>query len=165
MDAADLLFPSESFDIVYSFAVFPHLDRPEDSVREVARVLRPGGLAYIDFILYTSRTGSHDVRLLGNRSAEVPLWAHLREQHQAAVRPSAYLNRLRLGDWRKIFELHMPSCDFILRAPERESLEPEARRLQAAGELTDYSLEELLTTKVAVMWQKPEVSASDVQAS
>ena len=49
----------------------------------------------------------------------------------------------------------MPGFECVLYRPEAARLEPEAKKLQEQGELTDYSLEELLTSKVAVLWRKP----------
>jgi SAM-dependent methyltransferase len=40
-------FPDASFDFAYARFVFQHLDRPVDALREVARVLKPGGTALL----------------------------------------------------------------------------------------------------------------------
>src|SRR5205823_2549691 len=96
-----------------------------------------------------------DLRLMGGRTADVPLWSHLRPEIARDVRQSAYLNRLRLPEWRSIFDGRLPGHQLILRAPERDWLEPEAFKLRAEGELHDYELDELLTAKVIVLWQKP----------
>jgi SAM-dependent methyltransferase len=42
-DARHLPFEDESFDFVYSHGVLHHCDEPEQVVREIFRVLRPGG--------------------------------------------------------------------------------------------------------------------------
>jgi SAM-dependent methyltransferase len=158
MDASRMSFEDGAFDFVYSFAVFQHLERPDRVAAEMHRVLRPGGVAYLDFILYTSRTGSHDLRLLGGGTADIPLWAHLRPAHAHDVQQSAYLNRLRLDEWRSLFAKEMPGSELVLSAPDRVWLEEEARRLQDSGELADYAIEDLVTTKVGVIWRKPPSS-------
>ncbi|MFC6355510.1 methyltransferase domain-containing protein [Luethyella okanaganae] len=40
----DLGFPDDSFDIVHAHQVMQHLRRPVDAMREVLRVLKPGGI-------------------------------------------------------------------------------------------------------------------------
>jgi SAM-dependent methyltransferase len=42
-DASDLPFPDESFDLAICIEVLEHLFSPDGTVREVRRVLRPGG--------------------------------------------------------------------------------------------------------------------------
>ena len=48
VSAESLPFGSESFDLVYSFNAFEHFPKPQDSVKELARVLEHGGLAVIE---------------------------------------------------------------------------------------------------------------------
>jgi ubiquinone/menaquinone biosynthesis C-methylase UbiE len=43
VDARELPFAGSYFDITYSWGVIHHAEQPEDIVREVHRVLRPGG--------------------------------------------------------------------------------------------------------------------------
>jgi len=156
MDACGLAFPDESFDVVYSTEVFSFVPDPSSALRETARLLRPGGATDHNFLLYTARTGGLDVRMIGGRGADLPLWAHLRPQHANAVLESAYLNRVRLSEWRDLAERHLPGSQVTLFQPERAWLEPEARRLQAAGELAEFSIEELVTTDVSITWRKPD---------
>ena len=47
--ATDLPFEDESFDAVYSFKVLAHVEEIETAMSEVARVLRPGGRAALEF--------------------------------------------------------------------------------------------------------------------
>lgn len=44
MDAENMSFPDDSFDVVYSFGVLHHTSSTERAFKEVRRVLRPGGL-------------------------------------------------------------------------------------------------------------------------
>jgi SAM-dependent methyltransferase len=43
MDARELSFPENSFDLVYSFHSLEHIPGPKKALEEMARVLRPGG--------------------------------------------------------------------------------------------------------------------------
>ncbi|MGD2061495.1 MAG: class I SAM-dependent methyltransferase [Acidimicrobiia bacterium] len=47
--ATALPFDEDSFDVVYSVKVLPHVPEIEDALAEVARVLRPGGRAFLGF--------------------------------------------------------------------------------------------------------------------
>lgn len=46
-DSENLGFPDNSFDVVYSFGVIHHTPDTERAVREIHRVLRPGGTAIV----------------------------------------------------------------------------------------------------------------------
>lgn len=48
-DALALSYPDASFDLLVSCEVIEHVGRPEQMIREIARVLRPGGAAVMTF--------------------------------------------------------------------------------------------------------------------
>ena len=47
--ATELPFEDASFDVVYSFKVLAHVEEIERALREISRVLRPGGHAVLEF--------------------------------------------------------------------------------------------------------------------
>jgi SAM-dependent methyltransferase len=158
MDAGRTAFSDASFDVVYSRSVFEHLRDPGAALDEIARILRPGGVAHIDLHLYTCDSGCHDARIFAGNRADLPYWAHLRPAHAGRVRPNSFLNELRLGDWREAFTRAWPGVGVELRP----SLDPELRaalpELRAAGELSGYTDEELLTVSVIARWRHPATS-------
>jgi len=155
MDASRMAFPDSSFDFVFSYSVFHHLPDPGAGIREVTRVLRPGGVAYISFHLYTSATGCLDPRFFPSLHPEAPRWPHLRSGYSAEIRQNATLNRLRLTEWRALFASAMPGSEVIPRNPEREHLARDLALLREQGELAEYSDEELLANEVVALWRKP----------
>jgi len=58
-DIGSLPFESGSFDLVTANMVVEHLDHPERQFREVARVLRPGGV----FLYHTPNADNYQVRI------------------------------------------------------------------------------------------------------
>ena len=48
-NALDLSFAKENFDLLVSVEVIEHVGQPAQMIREVARVLKPGGIAIITF--------------------------------------------------------------------------------------------------------------------
>jgi ubiquinone/menaquinone biosynthesis C-methylase UbiE len=54
-----LPFPDESFDIVYSANVLEHTETPELVLREAIRVLRPGGMLFMEMPNFTSYFEGH----------------------------------------------------------------------------------------------------------
>jgi SAM-dependent methyltransferase len=153
MSATKMALPDAAFDFACSFSVFEHIDEPEAALAEVARILRPGGVAYISVHLYTCHTGAHDLRVgTSGRHPLPPAWPHLRPEFRDSVRPSAYLNQLSLDAWRRVFRRTMPGARFLY---ERDDSFEELLRLRAQGELVDYTDDELTTVNFVSIWKKP----------
>ena len=114
MDADRLAFPDASFDLVWSRYVLEHLQPLDRALKEIARVLRAGGVIYHAIDPYFWVRGCHRPGLV-----DIP-WAHARlslteyerfvsetEGPLRAARRSDYLrrlNRLTASQWRELFE-------------------------------------------------------------
>ena len=168
MDVCDMAFAESSFDCVYARSVLHSLPDPGRAAEEIARVLRPGGVAYISVHPYTSETGCLDPRITSRRH-EVQGWPHLRPQLQHTLySPNVDLNKLRLTGWEDLFEAHMPGGHYIVTPNEDVGVAESAAELQAAGELLDYTIEELTAGELVALWRKPacaEPSSQQVAAS
>jgi SAM-dependent methyltransferase len=138
------------FDVVCSWAVFEHLPDPGRALEHVVTAVRPGGVAYLGIHLWTSWSGHHDARAFTGAGHTLPPWGHLRPETQHLFHASAYLNRLRLGEWRDLFASWMPGADEFLDGDSRAAMTPGVRR-----ELASYSDEELYAIDAYWLWRKP----------
>lgn len=105
MSAEEMLFADNTFHFVFSLNVMEHIPHPDRALREICRVLKPGGRALLQFSpLYYSETGSHLFCVGYNRP-----WAHLLmtrdEIKEACRREGANVNEIdsildSLNGWR-----------------------------------------------------------------
>jgi SAM-dependent methyltransferase len=146
-DAAAVPFPDNAFDVIVSTNAFEHIENLEGALSEVARLLKPGGLAHIDIHLYTSLSGGHHLEWTWpDREQEraIPPWDHLRANRHAV---DYYLNKQRWSDYRACFERRLKIVDWMAGRREGERfLTPDVR-----AELADYSDDELLTRNIIVI--------------
>ncbi|MDX9720490.1 MAG: class I SAM-dependent methyltransferase [Myxococcota bacterium] len=66
-DVTSLPFEDESFDVVYSFKVLAHVPELSKALSEAARVLRPGGRAFLEF--YNRHSVRYWAKRLGGAGA------------------------------------------------------------------------------------------------
>jgi SAM-dependent methyltransferase len=148
MDARSLALPDASFDLVYSSAVFEHIDGIDLAVAEIARVLRPGGTAWIGVHLYPSLSGGHVLAWAdpSRPPASPPPWDHLRGRtHPTHV----YLNGLRADDYLDVFRRHLTVAN------HRYIVEGEDLVTDEIVEETGYSREDLTRTTLEATLTRP----------
>jgi len=73
----------------------------------------PGGTMFVRLHRFTSDSGGHDTRIFSGRRGGLPFWTHLRPEFGQQVRSNAYLNRLQLDDWVRLFESRMHGCAVV----------------------------------------------------
>lgn len=161
MDAARMTFADQSFDAVFSRAVFEHLSDPRPVLAEIRRVLKPGGAMFVALHLYSSDSGCHDTRIFLGDRGDIPPWSHLRPQHQSLVHPNSYLNKLSLSAWQELFQSEMPGSQVFASCDAGDEARKILNDLRAKGELENYSDEELLTVTLEISWRKATESGED----
>lgn len=77
MDAEEMSLPSEAFDLIITLSTFEHFFHPEKVLREMHRVLKPGGAALIDFQPVWTSIRGHHLHHIPEVSKLLPPWAHL----------------------------------------------------------------------------------------
>lgn len=146
--------PEKSFDLAMTWSAFEHFADPAQALKNILVSLRPGGLFYVSIHLWTCNNGHHDIRSFTGQADVLPLWAHLRRSTQHLVRPSAYLNRWRLQQWRELFSQMCPGHTEILDQYEHPEVLGPRIDANLARELADYGREELLTVNAVFMGTK-----------
>jgi SAM-dependent methyltransferase len=138
-------------DAAFSDDVFEHLPDVDAVVAEMARVLRPGGVALIIIHPFTAYSGGHHPATMdhgaGQSGPAVAPWDHLRgNRHPSGVD----LNRLRTRDYERIIASHLDITSWELHGPEGERhLIPEVL-VQLGG----YIRDELLVGKIICIAHK-----------
>jgi SAM-dependent methyltransferase len=152
MEVGALELPSESFDAVHSNATWEHVRDVASANREVARVLKPGGVAYIEIHLFPSLSGGHDLpwTVPGKTvMGDVTPWRHLRNP---SWQPPVFLNRLREADYRAMFESTDDLEIVDWRTEFTEGQELLTREIQSS--LEAYTAEELTKRSIIVVARK-----------
>jgi SAM-dependent methyltransferase len=151
LNAAQLSFPDDAFDFIFSSLVFEHIEDVPAAVAEVNRVLRPEGMAWINIHLFPSLSGGHHKDWTDPRkwpSPKVPPWDHLRENRYPADHS---LNKLRLRDYRRIFAESLEVLEESLVFEGEQILTPQ---LETELAQRGYPRDDLLVREVAFRCRK-----------
>jgi SAM-dependent methyltransferase len=149
-DAASLPYLDQSFDLVISSAVWEHLPDVQAATNEVARVLRPNGIAIIQIALFPALQGGHHAEwhsIHADQRRSIRPWDHLRGDH--APYPT-YLNQWRESDYREVFDRALGVVDWADDELRGTSYLTPALR----NELGSYTERDLLLSGITV-WARP----------
>jgi len=176
-DATRLMYRDGWFDFICSVNAFEHIPDPNLALTEIARVLRPGGHAYISFDpIWTADTGNHFQHYVPEP------WAHLvldEAQFVARMRGAGaedwevndfhlWLNRHRLGVYQRLFGVSAKELGLNVLAQQSWSgVVDDANLLHENWELAlkTYSREELLTRGMYVLMRKNTQNHTNLSSS
>jgi SAM-dependent methyltransferase len=148
-DALAMAFPDNTFDLIYSHAVYEHIPDIGRALDEARRALKPGGILRLGIHLFASLTGGHTGKV-GRDGENVPPWDHLRNR---LYPPTSFLNELREGDFRREAESRFEILNWIpcKRAQDLELLTDGLEdELAAKG----YARDELITETIVIHARK-----------
>lgn len=151
MDATAMEFADSTFDFVDSMAVFEHISEVPAAVRELNRVLKPGGIAVITPHLFPSLSGGHNLEWLWpdeQAGVNVEPWDHLRKNAHPA---GAYMNHMKLAEYREHFHAGLDIVDEKIVVEGERYLTP---ALEAELGAKGYAREDLLTRTITFFARK-----------
>jgi SAM-dependent methyltransferase len=111
MDASDLRFENNYFDVVFSYDAFEHFSDPESVLSEIYRVIKPGGYIYLEFgPLFMSPMGLHAYRQISvpysqHLFSEQTLLNFLLEENSGTI-DFNHINRWSLIQFRNLFNFY-----------------------------------------------------------
>lgn len=144
MDAENMDFPDSSFDFIYSRYVLEHVEGVEKIAQEAYRRLKPGGITYHVFALYSSLDGGHTLDWRRFKP-----WQHL----YSTVPSNAYVNKYRLSVYREAFERAFGKDNVTIHLPK--DVEAEALLTdEIKARLPDYDPCELVVSSPEIIAYK-----------
>jgi SAM-dependent methyltransferase/ribosomal protein L29 len=165
----------ESVDHALSLSTFEHFPDGGAVLREIHRVLRPGGRLFVNFQPVWTSSGGHHLHHLESVARLIPPWAHLLwspammrqalegrwpvdapislAEAVAWVYESREINRVDVVTLRRMFEAAPFTIEWITSLPDDESHDKPHLAAYLATVLP-YSAEELLTRGFSIMMRK-----------
>jgi SAM-dependent methyltransferase len=173
MDVRALAFADASFDVVASTALFEHVDRVEDAAREMARMLRPGGVVFANFgpLFYTYGgahfDGAYEHLWMTDDEFEAYLLARAipfeMEDGLHWMRHGMF-SRLRYNEYLAIFRRHF-DLDHLVLAVSPPALRYKRAHPDAWAALTRHVAEEDLLTFSMTVWMRPKPRVESTNAA
>ena len=139
-----------SVDLVVSDNVYEHVPDVRAVTAEIARVLRPGGVACITIHPFSAFSGGHHPATIhhggGPFVPSIPPWDHLRgERFPSGV----FLNRVRIRDYRSVLGSHLET-----RAWEEQHEGETWLDEEVLADLPSFTREELSVGKIFFVGRK-----------
>jgi SAM-dependent methyltransferase len=175
MNAEQLEFPDQSFDLVISLSTFEHVGDVPRVLAEIKRVLKPGGSALITFEPIWTCSYGHHLHHFGPTAAHMPDWAHLlwdanqMRAELAATWPtdgtisldeaidwtytSQAINRIGIVQMREYFEQSGLDIEWMVLLPDEAR---DSDRVQFVAEATSLSPTDLMTKGLSVFLDRVE---------
>jgi ubiquinone/menaquinone biosynthesis C-methylase UbiE len=138
--------------MVYSNFTFEHLQRPEATVREIARLLKPGGITahFIDIEDHSDFSRPFDYLTYSDDEWEAhyadggkPLWT--------------YENRCRASDFRRFFE--QAGLEIMEHTPLRSAQISDELSARMAPRFQAYDRDDLQVVWLMIVGRKPDTTA------
>lgn len=159
-DVGILPFKDDSFDLITSIAAFEHFLDVSSVVKELYRVLKPGGMVWACIHLFTAPSGGHNLSF-----AQLPLrtlpkgvepWDHLRQRRLPFHVP---LNEWRKAQYIAAFQHHFEIVNDYCALREGEHLLTSA----IEKELGQYTRDELTCWAYIIVARKPANAGASVE--